>query len=63
MANIEIVQEWVDKWYPKAYEAVLALQPLFDKHNLQMNIADLLDQIESEIIEKRYEKLGISICK
>lgn len=61
MTNLKIIQEWVDKWYPKAYEAVLALQPLFDKHNIALNIADVLDQIENEVVEKRYSKIGISI--
>jgi phenol hydroxylase P1 protein len=63
ITNREIVQEWIDKWYPKAYQAVLALQPLFDKHDLQVNIADVLEQIEAEVVAKRYQKLGISITR
>jgi phenol hydroxylase P1 protein len=61
MSNVEIVQEWVDKWYPKAYKAVLALQPLFDKHHLGINLSDVLEQAESEVVEKRYQKLGITL--
>ncbi|MDF2789563.1 MAG: methane/phenol/toluene hydroxylase [Neobacillus sp.] len=60
MTNLEIIQEWVDKWYPKAYEAVLSLQPLFDKHDIAFNIADVVDQIEFEVVQKRYQKLGIT---
>lgn len=60
MTNLEIVQEWVDKWYPKAYEAVLSLQPLFDKHDIDFNIADEVEQIELEIVKKRYQKLGLT---
>lgn len=63
MTNLEIIQEWVDKWYPKAFEAVLSLQPLFDKHGIAFNVADVLKQIETEVIEKRYRQLGISFTR
>lgn len=57
--NAEVIQEWVNKWYPKAYDAVLALSPLFEKHNLNINVAEALKQIEAEEIIPLYKKAGI----
>ncbi|HHW36100.1 MAG TPA: toluene hydroxylase [Bacillales bacterium] len=59
LSNIEIIQEWVEKWYPKAYQAVLALAPLFEKHNLSMDLEKTLKQIEEEDFIPLYKKAGI----
>lgn len=56
LTNGEIIAEWVEKWYPKAYEAVLALAPLFEKHGLSLDVAAALQQIETEIVAPAYEK-------
>lgn len=59
LSNLEIIQEWVEKWYPKAYKAVLALAPLFEKHNLGIDLEQTLKQIEEEDIIPLYKKAGI----
>ena len=41
LTNAEIIQEWVEKWYPKAFEAVLALAPLFEKHGIEIDLPQL----------------------
>jgi len=56
LSNIEIIQEWVEKWYPKAFEAVLALAPLFEKHGIDINLPETLKKIEDEAIIPIYKK-------
>jgi phenol hydroxylase P1 protein len=56
LSNVEIIQEWVEKWYPKAFEAVLALAPLFEKHGIEMNLFETLKEIEEEQIIPFYKK-------
>ncbi|WP_428912229.1 toluene hydroxylase [Niallia sp. Krafla_26] len=56
LSNVEIIQEWVDKWYPRAFEAVLALAPLFDKHGIDLNLPETLKKIEEEAIIPIYKK-------
>lgn len=56
LTNIEIIQQWVDKWYPKAFEAVLALAPLFEKHGIDINLPYALKKIEEEIVVPAYKK-------
>jgi phenol hydroxylase P1 protein len=56
LSNAEIIQEWIEKWYPKAYEAVLALAPLFEKHGIDLNIAETLKMIEEQEIAPVYKK-------
>lgn len=56
LANIEIIQEWVEKWYPKAFEAVLALEPLFVKHGIELDLHATLRKIEAEVIAPIYQK-------
>jgi phenol hydroxylase P1 protein len=56
LSNVEIIQEWVDKWYPKAFEAVLSLAPLFEKHGIEINLFDTLKKIEEEQIVPFYKK-------
>lgn len=56
LSNVEIIQEWVDKWYPKAYEAVLALAPLFEKHGINIDLPETLKKIEEEAIIPFYKK-------
>ncbi|WML52390.1 toluene hydroxylase [Neobacillus sp. PS3-12] len=56
LSNIEIIQEWIDKWYPKAFEAVLALAPLFEKHGISINLPETLKKIEEEAIIPIYKK-------
>jgi|GEM_PF-4854599 len=65
LTNQEIIQEWVDKWYPKACVAVLSLQPLFDKHGLDVDLQATLKKIEEEIIVPTYNKYGLPFasCK
>ncbi len=54
--NLEIIQEWVDKWYPKAYEAVLALAPLFEKNGIEIDLQATLKKIEEEHVVPVYKK-------
>ena len=56
LSNVEIIQEWVEKWYPKAFEAVLALAPLFEKHGININLPETLKKIEEEAIIPVYKK-------
>lgn len=56
MSNLEIIQEWIDKWYPKAFEAVLALAPLFEKHGIEIDLPATLKKIEGEAIIPIYKK-------
>lgn len=56
LSNVEIIQEWVEKWYPKAFEAVLALAPLFEKHGISINLPETLKKIEEEAIIPIYQK-------
>ena len=56
LTNAEVIQQWVDKWYPKAFEAVLALAPLFEKHGLGINVLEALKKIEEEVIIPVYKK-------
>lgn len=58
-SNLEIIEEWVKKWYPKAYNAVLALAPLFEKHKIGINVEETLKQIEEEDIMPLYKKAGL----
>ncbi|WP_071394110.1 ferritin family protein [Bacillus tuaregi] len=56
LSNVEIIQEWVEKWYPKAFEAVLALAPLFEKYGIEINLPEALKKIEEENIIPIYKK-------
>ncbi|MBB6444942.1 toluene hydroxylase [Bacillus benzoevorans] len=56
LSNIEIIQEWVEKWYPKAFEAVLALKPLFEKHGMEIDLEASLKKVEEEHIVPVYKK-------
>lgn len=56
LSNVEIIQEWVEKWYPQAYEAVLALAPLFEKHCFEMDIKTALKKVEKEHVVPVYQK-------
>ena len=46
----------MEKWYPKAFEAVLALAPLFEKHGIKINLPETLKKIEEEAIIPVYKK-------
>ncbi len=59
LSNTEIIEEWVNKWYPRAYEAVLSLMPLFEKHNIAVDLEATLKKIESDIVAKTYKKYGL----
>jgi phenol hydroxylase P1 protein len=61
LSNVEIIQEWVEKWYPKAFEAVLALAPLFAKHGIEINLYETLKKIEEEQIIPFYKKNKLPI--
>ena len=56
MSNPEIIQGWVEKWYPKAFEAVLALAPLFEKHGIEMDLPATMKKIEEDAIIPIYKK-------
>ncbi|MEB3100256.1 toluene hydroxylase [Ferviditalea candida] len=60
MHNREIINEWVGKWYPKAYHAVSQLSSLFERHNLQLNVQEALQAIQKERIEPKYKNAGIA---
>ena len=63
LSNAEIIQEWVDKWYPKAYEAVLALAPLFEKNGIDIDLRATLKKIEEESIIPFYKKYKLPFTK
>jgi phenol hydroxylase P1 protein len=59
MSNAEIIQEWVNKWYPKAYEAVSSLSPLFEKHEILVDVPASLKKIEEEIVIPTFQKYNL----
>jgi phenol/toluene 2-monooxygenase (NADH) P1/A1 len=59
MSNIEIIQEWVNKWYPKAYHAVSSLAPLFEKHGIPIDIQETLKKIEEETVIPAFTKYNL----
>lgn len=55
-SNEEIIAGWIEKWYPKAYEAVLSLSTLFEKHGLGIHVPSTLRKIEEEVIIPTFKK-------
>lgn len=62
-SNVEIIGEWVDKWYPKACEAVSALAPLFAKHGMKTDVKAELQRLEAGKVKPLYEKYGLPFMK
>lgn len=59
LSNAEIIQEWIDKWYPKAFAAILALAPLFAQHGIAIHLPETLKKIEEEVVIPTYKKHGL----
>lgn len=57
--NAEIIGGWIEKWYKKAYPAILALEPLFKKYDLSMDLATTLKKVQDEDIIPYYQKYGL----
>ncbi len=60
MSNAEIIGEWVNKWYPKAYEAFSSLSPIFEKHSLPIDLSASLKKIEEEIVILTFKKYNVT---
>lgn len=56
LSNAEIIEGWVNKWYPKAFEAVLSLSTLFEKHGIEIDLHAALNKIEEEVVIPTFKK-------
>ncbi|WP_047151914.1 toluene hydroxylase [Aneurinibacillus tyrosinisolvens] len=59
MTNTEIIQEWVNKWYPKAYHAISSLSLLFKKHGIPIDVQASLKKIEEETVIPTFKKYNL----
>ncbi len=58
--NAAIVQEWADHWLPKAMAAVLPLQNLFDRANVDFSVSDSVIRTWEQTIKPTMAKLGLT---
>lgn len=61
LTNAEIVQEWVNQWYPRAYRAVAQLELVISQHAMPFSIRQQLAELEEQTVQPLFQKLGLNI--
>ncbi|MDI3328644.1 MAG: toluene hydroxylase [Alicyclobacillaceae bacterium] len=57
--NREILEEWVHRWLPPAVEAVVSLQPVFDRHGIAFSVEQSVERTLQRVVYPRLQGMGI----
>lgn len=60
LSNLEILQEWIGKWYPLARQAVLQLEQVVSPHDVTFSVEKAVLELEDQVVNPLFQKVGVN---